>query len=45
VQRVPVKIVFDDPSDPLLQKLSPGLSVVPDVDVGVEAPGNSSGAK
>ncbi len=34
VQRVPVKIVFDDPSDDLLRQLSPGLSVVPMVDVG-----------
>lgn len=34
VQRVPVKIILDDPKDPLLAKLSPGLSVVPDVDVG-----------
>ena len=33
VQRVPVKITFDDPHDPLLARLSPGLSVVPDVDV------------
>ena len=33
VQRVPVKITFDDPKDPLIPKLSPGLSVSPDVDV------------
>lgn len=36
VQRVPVKIVFDDPSDPFLRRLSAGMSVVPTVDVGVE---------
>lgn len=41
VQRVPVKILFDDPADPLLKKLSPGLSVVPDVDVG--GPGTAAG--
>jgi membrane fusion protein (multidrug efflux system) len=34
VQRVPVKIIFDDLSDPWLAALSPGLSVVPVVTVG-----------
>jgi len=34
VQRIPVKIVFDDPADPLLRQLSPGMSAVPVVDVG-----------
>jgi membrane fusion protein (multidrug efflux system) len=34
VQRLPVKIVFDDPSDPLVGELSPGLSALPEVDVG-----------
>lgn len=34
VQRVPVKIVFDNLADGMVHQLSPGLSVVPDVDVG-----------
>ncbi|HXP95132.1 MAG TPA: HlyD family secretion protein [Telmatospirillum sp.] len=34
VQRFPVKIVFDDPSDPLVRQLSPGLSVIPEINVG-----------
>ncbi len=36
VQRVPVKITFDDPSDPLLRRLVPGMSVEPVVDVGFD---------
>jgi membrane fusion protein (multidrug efflux system) len=40
VQRVPVKIVLDGPADPRCP-LWPGLSVVPHVDVGVEAAGIS----
>lgn len=35
VQRVPVKIVFDTLSPDWAARLSPGMSVVPDVDVGV----------
>jgi membrane fusion protein (multidrug efflux system) len=34
VQRVPVKIMFDDLADSMVRQLSPGMSVVPDVDVG-----------
>jgi len=39
VQRVPIKIVFDEPLDVLLQ-LAPGMSVEPRVDV--SAPGDAS---
>ena len=39
VQRVPIKIVFDEPLDVLL-RLAPGMSVEPRVDV--SAPGDSS---
>jgi membrane fusion protein (multidrug efflux system) len=35
VQRVPVKIVFDEPQD-VLRRLGPGMSVEPEVNVGVE---------
>jgi len=35
VQRVPVKIVFDQPAETAQVLLAPGMSVVPDVDVGV----------
>lgn len=35
VQRFPVKVVFDDPSDALVRQLSPGMSVLPEVDVGM----------
>jgi membrane fusion protein (multidrug efflux system) len=34
VQRIPVKIVFDDPTDALVSQLAPGMSVLPEVDVG-----------
>jgi len=34
VQRIPVKIVFDGVADEMLHLLAPGMSVVPDVDVG-----------
>ncbi len=34
VQRIPVKIVFDDLADDMLHLLAPGMSVVPAVDVG-----------
>ncbi len=37
VQRFPVKIVFDDPSDALVGQLAPGLSVLPAVDVATTA--------
>jgi membrane fusion protein (multidrug efflux system) len=33
VQRVPVKIVFDEIPDPQRYRLGPGMSVVPRVDV------------
>jgi membrane fusion protein (multidrug efflux system) len=36
VQRVPVKIVFDSLADGMVHQLAPGLSVVPDVDVGTD---------
>jgi membrane fusion protein (multidrug efflux system) len=36
VQRVPVKIVFDDLADGMVHRLSPGMSVVPEVDVGAK---------
>lgn len=42
VQRVPVKIVFTDPPDEVLGRLSPGMSVVPEVDV--SAAGTPPGA-
>jgi membrane fusion protein (multidrug efflux system) len=35
VQRVPVKIVFDRPEEIAAMLLAPGMSVVPDVDVGM----------
>jgi membrane fusion protein (multidrug efflux system) len=34
VQRFPVKIIFDNPSDALVRQLSPGLSVIPEITVG-----------
>jgi membrane fusion protein (multidrug efflux system) len=39
VQRVPVKIVFETLSDAMVHQLAPGMSVVPDVDVGDGASG------
>jgi len=36
VQRVPVKIVLDPVADGMAHQLAPGLSVVPDVDVGTD---------
>ncbi len=33
VQRVPVKIIFDDPADQMVRQLAPGMSVIPEVDV------------
>ena len=33
VQRVPVKIVLDDPADQMVRQLAPGMSVIPEVDV------------
>ena len=36
VQRVPVKIVFDDQPDPAIYHLGPGMSVVPTVNISVE---------
>jgi len=45
VQRVPVKIVFDEPPDPDRYHLAPGMSVVPEVDVSAApvAQGDSQG--
>jgi len=43
VQRVPVKIVFDPPPDLDKYFLGPGMSVVPEIDIGV-APGRKSSA-
>jgi len=45
VQRVPVKLVFDDPEQVASYPLAPGMSVAPDVDVaapGRTAPAHSS---
>lgn len=33
VQKIPVKILFDDPSDPFLQKIKAGMNVVVDVHI------------
>ncbi len=44
VQRVPVKIVFDRPEETAKVLLAPGMSVVPDVDVGAKGrPEGTSG--
>ena len=42
VQRVPVKIVFDDPRQVERYVLGPGMSVVPTVNVGEPGSGQQS---